>query len=79
MRRLFRWFFGKAIWFCVALVVSALGVYFAYGVAGGELSYNATVAIIMATAVGATVVSECVVSAVRSKKSPDTTHDKGEK
>jgi hypothetical protein len=61
MRRLFRFLaraFGKIIWFCVALTVSTLGVYFAYGVAGGEFSYNVTVAIIVATALGALVVAE---------------------
>jgi hypothetical protein len=76
--RFLAWALAEIIWFCIALCISALGVYFAYGVAGGEFSYNVTVAIIIAIAVGAIVASKIVVHAVYNRNIKVPSDEEGE-
>jgi hypothetical protein len=67
MKRLFRffaWVLSRALWFSVAFIASTLGVYFAYGVAGAELSYNTTVAIILASSISIPIAAEFIVHVI---------------
>ena len=64
MRQLFRfisWVLSQAIWFCISLVVSSLGVYFAIGVTGWNPDQTTLVGVIIAIALGSDVASEVVV------------------
>jgi hypothetical protein len=85
MRRLFRfiaravrwtlrfivWVISQVIWLYIALIVSTIGVFSAYSIAGGELSPDTTIVIIVATAIGGMIVSGWAVSVICCEEEGD--------